>query len=611
MVQAALKEESPGSAFYEKASPSLLAGEPANPPAEVTLLRPDLNWAILWGHLEARLSGLRNWRTSWWEHWALLAEYLLPRRYKFLITANTMQRGFPINQNIVDPTGTYAMRVCATGMLNGLMSPSRPWFKLSAPLVPEDQIPRDARIWYEQTEDVIYAIMQGSNFYSSMAQMFEDLVTFGTAPVIIYEDAVDHIRCYNPVAGEYFVGASNAFRAQELYRTFTMTISQIVQMFKLENCPRDVQQLWAAKGAALENERVVAHAIEPNFAIRGKADGDEIDVLPQHFTWREVYWLSGQQNEKPLSLRGFEDTPVIIPRWATTSNDAYGRSVAMDVLQDVIQLQVMTKREAEAIEKQVRPPMLASIDLKNEPASILPGHVTYVAQLGPGQGMRPAYEVAPDLRGFMENKKEIQGRIKVGFFNDLFMLLQNMEGVQPRNQLEISERKAEKLQILGPVIENTQGEAAGPAIKRIYNIADRKGMLQPPPDSVKRLGLEVKYISSLALAQKAALTAGAERVVGMIGQLAGADPEALDLLDDDKFIRWYSDRMDSPVTLLRSTDEIAARRQARAQQAQQQQSIANAGAAVQGAKNLGDTQVGGGQNALQMILGGAKPPAAA
>ena len=55
-------------------------------------------------------------------HWALLAEYILPRRYHWLITPNNMTRGMPINQAIVDPTGTQAMRICSAGLMNGLMS---------------------------------------------------------------------------------------------------------------------------------------------------------------------------------------------------------------------------------------------------------------------------------------------------------------------------------------------------------------------------------------------------------------------------------------------------------------------------------------------------------
>ena len=41
---------------------------------------------------ESRLIGLRVNRYSWWVHWRELADYILPRRYKWLITPNQMAR---------------------------------------------------------------------------------------------------------------------------------------------------------------------------------------------------------------------------------------------------------------------------------------------------------------------------------------------------------------------------------------------------------------------------------------------------------------------------------------------------------------------------------------
>ena len=38
-----------------------------------------------------------------------------------------------------------------------------------------------------------------------MAQAFQDIVVFGTAPVIVYEDFEDIIRLYLPCAGEYYL----------------------------------------------------------------------------------------------------------------------------------------------------------------------------------------------------------------------------------------------------------------------------------------------------------------------------------------------------------------------------------------------------------------------
>jgi hypothetical protein len=45
---------------------------------------------------------LRTERYSWWQHWSQLATYIFPRRYRWLVTPNQMNRGSPINGAIID-----------------------------------------------------------------------------------------------------------------------------------------------------------------------------------------------------------------------------------------------------------------------------------------------------------------------------------------------------------------------------------------------------------------------------------------------------------------------------------------------------------------------------
>jgi hypothetical protein len=587
---------------YERSSPTLLAQEDSNPPME--LAASDGAWHDLRTHLESRLQMMTNWRLSWWRHWALLAENILPRRYHWLVTPNTMTRGFPINNNIVDPTGSQAMRVCASGLKEGLTSPSRPWFKIEAN-ESGFTLDRPAQLWFDAVESLVYGVMAKSNFYDSLTQVFEDLVVFGTSPMIIYEDDKDVIRCHVPCAGEYYLGASNTNRVETLYRKFVMTVSQIVQMFGLENCPESIQGMWRTKAASLDVEFIVAHAIEPNFAI---LDGSGQELKPMaaaQFPFREVYWVWGNSTERALSVRGFYEEPFIAPRWAVTSNDPYGRSPGMDTLPDIMQLQLESKRKAEAIEKHVRPPLLASIDMKNEPSSALPGHVTYVANLGPQAGMRPIYEVNPQLQWMIADIKEIQERIKNGFFNNIFLL--HSDTTKEQTAYEVQKRDQEKMAVLGPVIDRFQNEGASPAIKRIFGILARRKLLPPIPDSLKGVNFSIKYISMLSMAQKAAATVAIERVLGTAGNLVAVDPEVMDNLDLDETLREYGDLVGVPHKMFRDRQATEQKRQQRRQQQQQMaqtQATAQMGAqAAQTAKVMSDTPVGGASSALDLMLG--------
>ena len=597
---------------YENAGPERLANTPTKPRRKREKAASNSNWNVIRRNAEQRINMLRSWRMSWMQHWQLLEAYILPRRGIFINTAmptpNTQIRGAPINQNIADPTGTYAMRRCAAGLMSNEMSPSRQWFKLKPALLDRDKAPPAAIDWFEEVERRITIVMARSNIYQEAAQMFEDLVTFGTGPMIIYEDDVDLVRAYTPCCGEYFLASSSTNRAETMGRQFVMTISAIVEMFGLENCPPEVQDLWENKGGALEVEKIVCHLIEPNMPINGPGMPEEAGVVDGGFAWRESYWIFGASSEWPLSLAGFHDQPHIVPRWSVTSNDAYGRSVGMDVLPDIIQLQVETARKGEAIEKMVRPPMLASMEMKNEPSSILPGKVTYVAKLGADAGMRPAYTVNPQIREMAEDLAQIQQRIREGFFNDLFAMLEQIG--KEMTAYEVAARNQEKLQVLGPVVERLQNEALGPIVKRVFRIMNRKGLLPPLPPELMGVPLGIDYVGVLALAQKAAKSAGLERFAQVMNIQQQTHPEVADLWDVDVWANEYAEDLFLPRKIMRPEDEVKKRRDTRAQQMAQQQQMATAAGAAQVAKTgaeagktAGEIDVGGAQAAVSGMTG--------
>lgn len=594
-------------ARYEEADVSLLAKTPA-------FIKPDdrvnLRWELFRNQLENRLYALRNWRLGWWSHWARLAEALLPRRYHWLITPNTFSRGQPINQAIINPTGTQAVRVCTAGMRSGLMSSSRPWFKLKSAIdgYPVDQ---EGQGWFDEVEARMYAVLAGSNFYATGTQMFEDSIVFGTAPVLIYEDKQDIIRCQNPTAGEYYLGNGPDNRVNSFYRTFNMTLIQIVQMFGLRNCGPEIQALWVNKSQSLDIEFTVAHAIEPNIPLEMPGMPPNLGVVPGGFPFREVFWLWGKATPEPLSVKGFRSVPFIVNRWATTSNDPYGRSCGMDALPDILQLHQMGRRQAEALEKLLRPPMIASVDMKNQPSSILPGRVTYAKDIE-RQGMKPMYQINPDLSHWNAMEERIEKRIHRWFFNDLFQMLERMEGVQPRNELEINERRGEKLQVLGPVVENAEQDLAG-ALQRTFQIMQRRGLIPPKPHSLGGTPLGIEILSMIALAQRAAETSVMERVVTVAAQASQTFPEEppIDFIDPNKFIKRYADRVSFPMSIMNSDDYVKRKREMRAkQQAAAAQKMEEASAvthmapaAAKAARDASQTDLGGGLNAVSMLAG--------
>jgi hypothetical protein len=117
--------------------------------------------------------------------------------------------------------------------------------------------------------------------------------------------------------------------------------------------------------------------------------------------------------------------------------------------------------------------------------------------------------------------------------------------------------------------------------------------------------MQIEFISMLASAQKAAASASIERVWQFAGNIAGAKPEVMDRMDADGTMEAYADMLGVGPKILVPLDKADTVRKRRAQQAVMAQSAQQAMAAVQGAKTLSETHVGGGINALQRVTGQA------
>lgn len=592
---------------YEQSEVQLLNRQPVTTKSIVET--DDPRWSDLYTHVQTRLDMLRNWRLSWLFHWRMCATYILPQRYHFLIIPNTMVRGRPLNEAIIDTTGTHAMRIAASGLMSGLMSPSRPWFRLD---IANMNVVADmqAKAWLDDTRDRMLTIMGGSNFYSAAAQMFEDIVTFGTSYFLIYEDDDDVIHCQVPCAGEYFLDAGGKQRVDTFYREFTFNVYQIVGYFGLKNCPQGVRSQWAEGGSGLENEYVVCHCIEPNTLLDDRKGGSYRPV-PAVYEYREVYWLRGERTTRPLAIRGFEDKPGFAARWMVRSNDAYGRGPGMDALPDIMQLQQEQLRKAEFIDKCVRPPMVAPVELENKPASILPSQVTFVTTTN-GQKFEPAFTMNPlGLQPMVEDIKEVQGRINQAFYTDIFMMLAQLEGIQPRNQMEIAERKGERIQALGPVIELFENEVASPAITRVFNIMMKHRLLAPMPPSLRGKAIKIEYVSQMKMAQRAAETTAMERAITFAAEIGKAGVNqvlpGVRKLNLDALAERYYNALMLPASVMRSEADIQAMEQEQAAQVQNQQMWQRGMAGVQALQSLSKTNVGGGQNAISAVLGNPPP----
>lgn len=553
-----------------------------------------------------RLESMRGYRLPWWGHWGALAEMFLPRRYRYFITANNFARGTQINSQIVDETGEIAARTLATGLQANLTSPTKPWlvFELAGRTVPEGSA---AAQYLSTCSRIVLEILAQSNFYTAIGSAYHDLGVFGSAALVQYEDPDTVVWFYNPPLGEFMFGLNGKRTVDTLYLEFTYTIQSLVDEFGLDNVSLSSAIAYRAGGSSRATEVVVCCAIEPNDDL-WQLDRNFGKPVPAKFAYREIYWeqaasLNGAQPTPDrvsiLRASGFNERPFEGLRWDVTSNDPYGRSPGMDALPAVRQLQIEQRRKAEAIDKLVRPPMVGSVAMKNEPASILPGGITYVADPA-ANGFKPAFTVDPKIAEMSQDILQVQERVKLIMFNNLFTPIMDESKVQTATWVDSV--NAERLILLGPVVERLQSEGLSGTVERTFAIANRRGLLPEPPPEIANFPLTIRYVSIFAQAQAAATTASIERVFGFAGNLVAVVPRVMDNLDADMAIEEYASNLRVPPSIVRSKDMVNTIRANQAAQQQAAAALTSGATLASGAKTLSETDVGGGQSALQAMI---------
>lgn len=539
------------------------------------------------------MNSMHTERSQWMTQWRKLSDYYLPKRYIHLQTPGQRKNYLDINTNILDGTGTDAGRILAAGMMSGNTSPSRPWFNLRLPEM-YGEVDPEVGIWLDQVEKVIRLIMSESNYYNSLAVVYLDLAFFGTASMLIYESYDDVISCYNCALGEYYF-AQNAEQMVDTFgRQFTYTVKQMVEKWGIENCSEQVQSWWKEGGANRNQELTIYHLLEPNV----KDD----DFMPGGFAYRESYWEAKITDGNILGKKGFFEPPGVFSRWEVTGNDSYGTGPGLDALGDVIQLQEETKVKGQMLHYAARPHMLVDINLQHKATAFLPGGQTFISGLRDGNsGAKPAWDVRPPLQELTMDIRDIQARIRMIFQNDLFQMISQLETV--RSATEIDARREEKLIRLGPVLERFNREVLEPSIQRIYGIAQRAGLLPPPPPGLDDVDIEIQYVSVLSSAQNAVGTIAIEQFLQLIGNLSAVYPGALRVPNWETLLVDYGRAIGVPEKGINSKERIA-ELAAQDQQAQsEQQAIEAAPTAVDAGRLLSETNVGGGQNALSQMLG--------
>jgi Bacteriophage head to tail connecting protein len=531
----------------------------------------------------ACLEGLKQERTYYESLWSDYDQYIVPGRLRLKERAN---KGTGKYGSIIDETALHAYRTFRSGMQSGQSSPSRPWFKLGT-MDPKFKDLDSVKQYTFESESRMRQVMAGSNLYNVLHNGYGDIGQFGQMAALLIEDDISVIRALPILHGQFWLGQNHRGRVDTLYRIVQMTVKQLVGRFVSKP---DGSMDWSYTSPNIKtlydsgnvNTWVkVWHAIAP----RSDCEYGKMDKRNKPFL--SNYWEDGAMGNKMLEESGFSYNPILAPRWETMGEDVYGSHHPGDIsLPGIKMLQAEQRDKGIAIKKMYDPALQAPTSLKNNRSSTFPGSITYVDSVGQQQAIRPLHEVNLNIAHLTEDIREVQQRIETSWYSNLFMAISQMEGIQPKNVYELTQRKEEQLLQLGPVVDRQQNELLNPIVDITFRVMAEKGMLPEAPRELGGEPLKIEHVSIFAQAQRAVATGAIERTMSYVGSIAGINPAALDKIDFDQSIDEYADMIGAPPTMIRSDEAVAKDRQAR-QAAQQQAQQADMAAKVAPAMQQG------------------------
>ena len=546
--------------------------------------------------LRARFGALKQERSSWEPLWKDIRDYILPDTGCF--DGEDATQGGKRYQRLYDAEAADCVDIIAAGILGGVSSPSRPWLKLTT-MDPELDEDPEVKQWLADTQTVMLMQFAKSEVYNSLHRSYIELPTYGTACTVVQRHPEACIDVQNLTVGEYWLADNSFGRVDTMYRRLSMTAKQMVQHFGYDACSSHVQS--AVRESPFKRFNVI-HAIEP------RLDRDIMKHDNINKPWASIYFEEAGREGVVLSESGFDDFPVLAPRWITTGGSVYGRGPGAKALSASKSLQRLQLRLGTLADYLTDPPVQYPAKYRGMLHNFRPGGRIPIDP-SENDAIRSAWEVRTDpsiIQTLIQARKQ---EIQRYFYVNIFQMIAASASQTQRTATEVAALEQEKVMMMGPVLERLHTELLDPLVTTSFNFMLEKGLIASPPQALRGRQLNVEYISVLAEAQKSSDVNSILRVVQDIGTIAQIDPKALDKLDVDETIDLLADKNGVPPSMIVAGPQVA---MIRSQRAQQEQAMAQMQQAQAGASALRDlAQAAGGPGQLEQSMSAIQDSAVA
>lgn len=521
-----------------------------------------------------RFDAMKAHRSSFENHWDEVAQVATPKDYNF---QTYFSPGVKRRTQQFDSTAELSLRR-ATSFYDSVTTPrNKRWHGLEA-WAPELAKMDHIRQYYDQVENVMFSMRYApkAGYAGQRQSQIHSLWAFGTAPMFV--DMPSRIMRYKSVHLSQFYMQENAHGIVDVgYNCLKMTVRQMMEMFG-DSVPENL-----VKGENSEPDRLyeVLHTCEPN------KNPDPESLRPEDRAFVSYYILNDEKKVL-LDTTGYKNFPYSVSRDSQSTNEVYGRSVLMSVLQTVKLLNQMKKTDIKAKHNSATPPALMSDDGAVDPADLIPDR----AVVG-GLDRNGNPRVVPYLTGanhiVADNAIAAeQATVREAFLLDLFINQLEREATAT----EVLTRTQEQARILAPMTGREESESIGPMVEREYQLLEDAGLLPPmPPEIIEaQEQFRVRFTSPIANAQKADEAIGATQTLQAALNAAQFDPKIMHKLKLDEYLEIQAEANSTPWRMIASEEEYNAIIEGIAQQEQEQSLMENAQGLSQAGLNVANME---------------------
>lgn len=520
-----------------------------------------------------------------------IADYLCPTLPQFAST--DVNLGDRRSTRIVDSTASLYAQTEQAGMMTGITSPSRPWFKLAVRDTRKTQSAA-AKKALADTNQLMLTTLLLSNFYTEMMPFYENAIHFGTSVLCVEEDLTGKVIKFRTLpTGSFRLMDGPDGKVNALCFTFRYTVRNLLTEFATTDTNGDIDWSNFSKHVkqCVENQ-AYDEVIEVRQVVCPNPDYMPGAKLAKDKKFWSYYYEVGentrQQEDVFLKKSGYDLFPFLAFRWKRNPGDIYATNCpAIMALSDVKQLQAMEETKLIVNELQAKPPTIAPSSLEAKGVNAFPGGITYVDETNQG-GLRPLYEFKPNLADHEVSTARIRDRLARAFHVHLFQTISQADELQTGKMTatEVRAREQESMRQLGPVLEQLNDSVFAPLIDILFEYLHKQGLLPQFPPEMQGEDLKIEYISIMAQAQLLEGLVSNERFLGIVQQVAQFDNQVLDVVNSDSIIRDVASILSINPNSTNPQDETDALRKKRSALVEAQQRAATIQQAGQGIAGL-------------------------